>query len=459
MSDRLFQDRRDAGRALVGRLERYRDTPDVIVVGLPRGGVPVAYEIAMALDAPLDTFLVRKLGAPGREELAMGAIASGGVIVLNEDVIQGMKISPEVVQETAEREGRELLRREKTYREGRLPPDFTGRTVIVVDDGLATGASMRAAVEALRRHRPAAIVVAVPAAPESTCREIGAMADKMVCATTPSPFLAVGRSYWDFDQTTDEEVQDLLRTASRSRPAGTGAQGSTEVAAVRLEALPTEEGVPRGEDLFELVGDARFVLIGEASHGTHEFYEARAAHDAAADRGEGLLRGGGGGRLARRLPGEPVRPRTRRRRDRRGGAARLRAFPDVDVAQHGRAGLRRVAARAQRRAGRDERPRRASTDWTSTACTGPSTRSSPSWNGSIRGPRHAPGSATPASITTRRRRPVVRLRRRVRGRRAVRAAGGRAAGRPAAPRAGVRPAGRDPRRRTSSSTRSRARGP
>ncbi|MEV6863724.1 erythromycin esterase family protein [Streptosporangium subroseum] len=276
MSDRLFQDRRDAGRALVGRLERYRDTPDVIVVGLPRGGVPVAYEIAMALDAPLDAFLVRKLGAPGREELAMGAIASGGVIVLNEDVIRGMKISPEVIQETAEREGRELLRREKAYREGRPPPDFTGRTVIVVDDGLATGASMRAAVEALRRHRPAAIVVAVPAAPESTCREIGAMADKMVCATTPSPFLAVGRSYWDFDQTTDEEVRDLLRTASSSRQAGTGSRGSTEVAAVRLEALPTEEGVPREEDLFELVGDARFVLIGEASHGTHEFYEARA---------------------------------------------------------------------------------------------------------------------------------------------------------------------------------------
>ncbi|MDP9841048.1 erythromycin esterase family protein [Streptosporangium lutulentum] len=276
MSDRLFQDRQDAGRVLAGLLANHRDTPDVIVVGLPRGGVPVAYEIAMALDAPLDVFLVRKLGVPGREELAMGAIAGGGVLVLNEDVIQGMGISPEVVQQTAEREGRELLRREKTYREGRPQPDFTGKTVIVVDDGLATGASMRAAVEALRRHRPAKIVVAVPAAPESTCREIGAMGDELVCASTPSPFLAVGRSYGDFAQTTDEEVRDLLRAVSRSRSAGAGSRDLAEAADIRSEALPTEEGMPREADLFELVGDARFVLIGEASHGTHEFYEARA---------------------------------------------------------------------------------------------------------------------------------------------------------------------------------------
>jgi len=245
MSAHLFQDRRDAGRVLARLLERYRDTPEVIVVGLPRGGVPVAYEIAMALDAPFDIFLVRKLGVPGREELAMGAIASGGVTVLNEDVIQGLRISPEIVRQASEREGRELLRREKAYREGRPPPDLTGRTVIVVDDGLATGASMRAAVEALRLHRPAEIVVAVPTAPESTCHEIGVMADKMVCAIRPFPFLAVGRSYWDFDQTTDEEVRDLLRAASRSRAAGTGARGPTEAAAVRSEALPTEEDMPR----------------------------------------------------------------------------------------------------------------------------------------------------------------------------------------------------------------------
>jgi predicted phosphoribosyltransferase len=244
VSDRLFQDRRDAGRVLARLLERYRDTPEVIILGLPRGGVPVAYEIAVALDAPLDIFLVRKLGVPGREELAMGAIAGGGVTVLNEDVIQGLKISSEAVRQASEREGRELVRREKAYREGRPPPDFTGGTVIVVDDGLATGASMRAAVEALRLRRPAEVVVAVPTAPESTCREIEIMADEMVCATTPSPFLAVGRSYWDFDQTTDDEVRDLLRAASRSRAAERGARGPAEVAAVRSEARPTEEDAP-----------------------------------------------------------------------------------------------------------------------------------------------------------------------------------------------------------------------
>lgn len=276
MSDRLFQDRRDAGRVLASLLRRYRGRPDVVVVGLPRGGVPVAYEIAMALGAPLDVFLVRKLGLPGREELAMGAIAGGGVIVLNEDVVRALGVSPETVQQVAEREGRELLRREQVYREGRPPPDLMGRTVVVVDDGLATGASMRAAVEALRRRRPAEIVVAVPAAPESTCRELGVLADEVICATTPSPFVAVGMSYWDFTQTTDEEVQELLRAASRSRPVEADPQDPPDVAVVRAQALPTEEGVPRDEDLFDLVGDARLVLIGESSHGSHEFYRARA---------------------------------------------------------------------------------------------------------------------------------------------------------------------------------------
>ncbi|HEV7897907.1 MAG TPA: erythromycin esterase family protein [Planosporangium sp.] len=276
MTDRLFRDRRDAGRVLAGLLDHYRGQPDVLVLGLPRGGVPVAYEVAMALGAPLDIFGVRKLGVPGREELAMGAIASGGVVVLNDDVVRGLGIRPEVIQRVAEQEGRELLRREQAYREGRPPPDVAGKTVILVDDGLATGASMRAAIQALRQHQPAKIVVAVPAAPASTCQEFSLIVDEMVCATTPSPFFAVGASYWDFAQTTDEEVRNLLRAASTSRPP-VGAQGPTEVAAVRADALPVEEGLPSDEALLNLVGDAHYVLIGEASHGTHEFYAARAA--------------------------------------------------------------------------------------------------------------------------------------------------------------------------------------
>ena len=276
MSYRPFRDRRDAGRVLAGLLDEYRGRSDVIVLGLPRGGVPVAYEVATALGAPLDVFVVRKLGGPGREELAMGAIASGGVTVINDDVARGLGISPEVIGQVAEREGRELLRREQAYREGRPFPEVTGKVVIVVDDGLATGSSMRAAVEALRRLRPAAIVVAVPAAPESTCRELNALADKVVCATTPSPFFAVGESYWDFTQTTDEEVRDLLRAAPGSRAAAGGGPGPTEVAAIRAEAVPVAEGAPADDMLFDLVGDAHFVLIGEASHGTGEFYTARA---------------------------------------------------------------------------------------------------------------------------------------------------------------------------------------
>ncbi|WP_214410408.1 erythromycin esterase family protein [Sphaerisporangium fuscum] len=275
MSDRLFQNRRDAGRVLAGLLDEYR-RPDVVVLGLPRGGVPVAYEVAMALDAPLDVLVVCKLGVPGHEELAMGAIAGGGVVVVGEDVVRGLDIAPETMMQVAQREGRELLRREEAYREGRPPPDLAGKTVVVVDDGLATGASMRAAIHALRRARPAAVVVAVPAAPDSTCEDLAALADDVVCATTPSPFLAIGRSYWDYGRTTDEEVRDLLRAATRTRPITTGSRTLTDVAVVRMEALPTVDGVPDDHVLFDLVGDARFVLIGEASHGTHEFYQARA---------------------------------------------------------------------------------------------------------------------------------------------------------------------------------------
>ena len=172
MSDRVFQDRRDAGRTLAGLLDHYRGRPDVVVLGLPRGGVPVAFEVARALEAPLDVFVVRKLGVPGHEEFAMGAIASGGVVVINDDVVRGLGITPAEIQRVAEQEGRELLRREQAYRDGRPMPELAGRTVILVDDGLATGSSMHAAILALREHGPARIVVAVPAAPKSTCQEL-----------------------------------------------------------------------------------------------------------------------------------------------------------------------------------------------------------------------------------------------------------------------------------------------
>ena len=240
MPDRLFRDRRDAGAALAWLLDRYRGHPGVIVLGLARGGVPVAYEIAVALGAPLDVFVVRKLGVPGREEVAMGAVASGGVVVLNDDVIRGLRIPPEVIQETAEREGKELLRREEAYREGRPMPDLAGKTVILVDDGLATGASMRAAIQAVRQLGPARIVAAVPAAPESTCKELAGLVDEVVCATTPSPFFSVGEAYWDFTQTTDEEVRDLLR-GTQGDPAPADAAGRS----VRTRRRPSRGGRSR----------------------------------------------------------------------------------------------------------------------------------------------------------------------------------------------------------------------
>jgi predicted phosphoribosyltransferase len=224
MSERGFQGRRDAGRVLASLLQHYRGRDDVIVLALPRGGVPVAYEVARALGAPLDVFLVRKLGVPGHEELAMGAIASGGVIVLEDDVVRGLDIPPEVIQRVADQEARELERRERAYRGDRPFPNLAGKVVILVDDGLATGSSMRAAIQAVRSRRPARIVVAVPAAPESTCRELEHEVDEVICAVTPAPFFAVGQAYWDFTQTTDDEVRALLRSAEDERLTGvTGA--------------------------------------------------------------------------------------------------------------------------------------------------------------------------------------------------------------------------------------------
>jgi predicted phosphoribosyltransferase len=209
-----YSDRREAGRLLAAQLRAYAGRHDVLVLGLPRGGVPVAYEVARALDAPLDVFVVRKLGAPGHEELAMGAIASGGVRVLVPEVVAALGVSRRELDEAADDEYRELERRERLFRGGRAPPSYAGRTVILVDDGLATGATMRAAVEALRELGPRRIVVAVPAGAAETCAELTRLADEVICAATPEPFQAVGLWYRDFAQTSDDEVRMLLADAA-----------------------------------------------------------------------------------------------------------------------------------------------------------------------------------------------------------------------------------------------------
>lgn len=214
----LFPNRTEAGRWLAERLQAYAHRPDVVVLALPRGGVPVGFELARALGVPLDVFLVRKLGLPGQEELAMGAIASGGVRVLNDDVVRALAVPSSVIDGVARREEQELRRREEAYRGSRPPPEVRGRVAILVDDGLATGSTMRAAVAAVRQMQPARVVVAVPVAAASTRDEIGAEVDEIVCATPPEPFLAVGRWYEDFSQTTDDEVRDLLERAAREEP-------------------------------------------------------------------------------------------------------------------------------------------------------------------------------------------------------------------------------------------------
>jgi putative phosphoribosyl transferase len=205
-----FRDRVDAGRALAGSLQEYRGRDDVVVLALPRGGVPVGVELARRLEAPLDVFLVRKLGVPGHEELAMGAIASGGVRVVNDTVVAELGLTDDDIARVATTESRELERREHLYREGRTQVDLRDRTVILVDDGLATGASMRAAVQAVRTRHPDRVVVAVPVAAESTCEELRAEVDEIVCALTPEPFLSIGSWYQDFSQTSDDEVRRLL---------------------------------------------------------------------------------------------------------------------------------------------------------------------------------------------------------------------------------------------------------
>ncbi len=213
---RPFRDRREAGRFLAARLASYAGRPDVLVLALPRGGVPVAYEVASALGAPLDVFVVRKLGVPGHEELAMGAVASGGTSVLNDQVIRALDIPDRLIDAIVAKEQQELARRERLYRGDRPPPDVRGRTVILVDDGLATGATMYAAIKALRQQGPSRIVVAVPTASLETCEALKEEVDDVICAVTPEPFYAVGLWYEDFSQTTDEEVRNLLASAGRA---------------------------------------------------------------------------------------------------------------------------------------------------------------------------------------------------------------------------------------------------
>ncbi len=260
-----FRDRAHAGRLLAERLRDYAGRDDVVVLALPRGGVPVGYEIARTLDAPLDVFLVRKLGVPGHEEHALGAIATGGIRVLNTQLVESLDLPAEWVEAIDAKERRELQRRERTYRGDRPPPDVAGHTVILVDDGLATGATMLAALHALRADEPTRVVVAVPVADPGVCDSLRAVADDVVCMITPRPLQAVGLWYEDFSQTSDDEVRVLLEQARRPPVA----RGPEAVRPLRGEASDYD-------DLIERATRARFVLIGEASHGTQEFYRERA---------------------------------------------------------------------------------------------------------------------------------------------------------------------------------------
>jgi len=210
MDGQVFANRREAGAVLAAQLERYKDRGDVVVLALPRGGVPVGYEVAKALRAPLDVFVVRKLGVPGHRELAMGAIGPGGVRVLNPSIVDWYRIPPRAIEEVAREELAELERREHAYRGARAPLDVAGKTVILVDDGLATGSTMKAAVQAVRELGPARVVVAVPTGAAETCASMRRLADEVVCARSPEDFSAVGQWYADFSQTSDSEVRELL---------------------------------------------------------------------------------------------------------------------------------------------------------------------------------------------------------------------------------------------------------
>jgi putative phosphoribosyl transferase len=213
METKRFRDRAEAGRLLAQRLRHYAGRDDVVVLALPRGGIPVAYEVAQELDAPLAVFIVRKVGVPGHEELALGAIATGGVLVLNERLVQALGLDHDRLSRAIADEVRELERRQEAYDGERGPPDLDGKTVIIVDDGLATGSTMRAAALAVRQLNPAGVVIAVPVAAEETCDDLRDLVDEVVCEVTPRPFQAVGLWYEDFSQTSDEEVRELLERA------------------------------------------------------------------------------------------------------------------------------------------------------------------------------------------------------------------------------------------------------
>lgn len=252
-----FHDRVDAGRRLAGRLAQYADRRDVIVLALPRGGVPVGAEVARALDAPLDVFLVRKIGVPGHPELAMGAIAAGGVRVLSEDLISELRIPRALVEERAARERLELERREQAYRRGRPLPPLAGLAAILVDDGLATGSTMEAAVSALRAHRAARVVVAAPVGSVEACHRVSRSADEVVCLSTPASFSAVGQWYEDFGQVPDEAVIDLLARVHPPRNPGGAGTGKDAREASGRPGLDGDADAPVGEDDRRITSERR----------------------------------------------------------------------------------------------------------------------------------------------------------------------------------------------------------
>ena len=273
-----FHDRRDAGRQLADKLSAYAGRSDVVVLGLPRGGIPVAHEVATRLKAPLDVFLVRKLGVPGHPELAMGAIAEGGIEVLSRDLIHDLGIPRVLIEQVAVRERLEMERRDTLYRGARRRAEVRDRIVVLVDDGLATGSTMEAAILALKQQHPARIVVAAPVGARETCDRLRRVTDEVICVSMPEPFSAVGLWYEEFSQTTDEEVKRLLAAGVQSTPVSAKPpSGKGDTASLIRERAISLKGDPRQYDaLIEGIGDARVVLLGEATHGTHEFYRERA---------------------------------------------------------------------------------------------------------------------------------------------------------------------------------------